>query len=709
MTTELPESLAGRDLVIEGVISAIPEQRRLGQRFEFEIERWVDMAHTEHLPTKLRLSEYRVMPLLEVGQRWHLVVRLKPPHGFMNPGGFDYEAWLLRKQIRALGYVREDSRNRLLGRGSSPAIWLHSQRKALADRIDQAIGESPYRGMIKALALGMRDEMSDGQWQVLLRTGTNHLMAISGLHVGIVAGLGFIAVGWLWRRWYRLLLWCPATQAGAVAAIIFALVYAALAGFSIPTQRAVVMVTGFMIAILLRRFRRPIDGLLLALILVLMFDPLAVMDAGFWLSFAAVAFILLGMAGRLQLGGWWRRWGHVHLLLAVALLPLTVFLFAKASLISPIANLVAVPFVSLIIVPLVLVAVLVSPVAIGLSSLVLSLVEWLFEISWPGLEWLAQLPLASLNFALVSPWLLLPLVIGAVWLLAPNGWPARSVGGLWMGAAILVPQARPAMGEAWFTLLDVGQGLAAVVQTHDHLLVFDTGPSFGKGFDTGAAVVAPYLLQAGWQRIDTLVVSHGDNDHIGGAESLLQQMPAVMVYSSEPERLRSHSAQSCYAGQHWQWDGVEFEMLNPLLHQEGSENNRSCVLRINTVAGGLLLTGDIEHQTEQRLVENVKEGLDVELMVVPHHGSKTSSSKEFIATVSPRWALFPVGYRNRFGLPRQEVVERYDDAGVACMFSGYSGAIEVRFEQNGISPPHAYRWDHRRYWYHMAEGGWSPQ
>lgn len=705
LSHELPESLAGKDLWVEGVISSIPEQTQYGQRFEFEVLDWPDIENAESLPEKLRLSEYGSLPEVAVGERWRLLLRLKPAHGFHNPGGFDYEAWLFRKQIRATGYVREDEAKQLLGKQWSPEFWLHEQRKALADRIDEVLADSSYRGMVKALALGLRDDISDAQWQQLLHSGTNHLMAISGLHVGIVAGLVFFLMRWLWSRSSRLVGWQPAPQVAALAAILAALLYAAMAGFSIPTQRALVMVTAFMLAIILRRFRRPVDALLLALMAVLVIDPLAVMDAGFWLSFAAVTFILFGMSGRLGLTGLWWRWGHVHLLLAITLLPLTLFLFAQASVVAPVANLIAVPVVSVLVVPLVLLATTMLFVWPSLAGLLLAWVDLIFQFMWPGLEWLTQLPLAHVSYALPNDWLLLPLILGVLWFLAPYGWPARWLGLLWVTGALLWPFPRPQMGEAWLSLLDVGQGLAAVVQTQNHVLVFDTGPRFSDSFDTGKSVVLPFLLQAGWSEVDSLVVSHGDNDHIGGAESLLAGMPVRSLYSGTPEKLLAHDPVRCEAGQAWYWDGVEFEMLHPSAGYAGTGNDGSCVLRIKNGQGAILLTGDIELKAEKRLIRDVENKLRAELLVVPHHGSKTSSSKEFIAVVSPRWALFPVGYRNRFGLPRQAVIERYRDAGVKLRSTAYQGGITVALGAHGVSAPKGFRTTRRHYWTHVPEQG----
>jgi competence protein ComEC len=697
-STSLAPELEGRELILQGVIDDLPQQLSYGQRFLLRLEQ-----PAEGLPAKVRLGWYdRHAARLQVGQRWQFKVKLKQPHGYMNPGGFDYEGWLFRHAIRATGYVRNGPENRYLGDVQGIGYAIDRQRARLADAIDAAMPGSEFRGVVQALAIGQRQDISPAQWQVLLKTGTNHLMAISGLHVGLVAGLAFFLLRWLWSRSARLIQLWPAQKAAALAAILAALGYAALAGFSIPTQRALIMVAVLMLSLILQRFRRPSDGLLLALLLVLLLDPLAVMDAGFWLSFAAVAVILFGLSGRISMRGVWWKWGRVHLLLAIALLPLTLLLFQKASLISPVANLIAVPLVSLLVVPLVLLGVLSLPIVPSLGEWLLALVDRLLHLLWFVLEWLAAVPAAQVYHAFSPVWLAAAL-LGALWLLAPRGWPGRWLGGCWLMTAFLLPQARPQAGEAWFTLLDVGQGLAAVVQTKGHTLVFDTGPKLSQDFNTGEAVVVPFLVAGGIDHVDTLVVSHGDNDHIGGAWSLLGRLPVTRVLTSVPERLPEYKPDACLAGQQWRWDGVDFRMLNPADGFVASENNASCVLRVSTTGGSLLLSADIERRAERILLRKRANELHADVLVVPHHGSKTSSTDDFVRAVSPHWALIPAGYRNRFKLPRHAVVDRYLTLGAGVLQSGREGAISLRLGRTGITPPSGYRETNRRYWSHFAK------
>ena len=704
LTTSLAPELEGQDLVIEGVIDSLPERRQFGQRFIFKLEK----VHTrqlpiEKLPAMIRLNWYRTSEKLHIGQRWQLKVRLKHAHGFMNPGGFDYEGWLFRHGIRATGYIREGRENRYISQAEGIKYWLDAKRANLAIQINDALPDGRFTGMIQALAIGLRQQISDEQWEILVKTGTNHLMAISGLHVGLVAGLVFFLSSWFWRRSVYLLNILPANKAGAAAAMMAAFVYAALAGFSVPTQRALIMVMVFMFALLSQRHRRPLDGLLLALLIVLVLDPLAVMDAGFWLSFAAVGIILFGLGGRLGGQQGWAKWGKIHFLIAVGLLPLTLLLFQKASVISPVANLFVVPLVSVLVVPLVLLGTLFLTLIPTIGQGLLQLADFCLKSLWPLLDWLAYLPAAQLHQTFANPWLIVPVSIGLVWLMAPRGWPARWVGGVWVLCVFLLPHDRPEQGEAWFTLLDVGQGLAAVLETQNKTLVFDAGPKFSNSFDTGKVVVLPYLISRGLNRIDTLIVSHGDNDHIGGAESLMKGMPVMTLLASAPNELGHVNARQCQAGQRWRWDGVLFEVLHPDVHFGVDENNNSCVLKVTTNAGSVLLTGDIEKQAERYLRDTQQAKLRADVLIVPHHGSKTSSTPAFVHAVSPRWALFPVGYRNRFGLPRQEIVNRYNDFGVEMLASGLHGAILMKLGRTGISAPRSYRALNRRYWTHFPK------
>jgi competence protein ComEC len=698
LSTGLPAGLEGRDVVVEGVITGIPERKPGLARAELAVERLSGDGRDWPSPGRIRLSWYDRAPGLAAGERWRLVARLKRPRGFANPGGFDVEAHLFRERIRATGYVRDDPRNQRLA--VDQGYRLQRARQALGSRIDAALAGGSLRGVIVALAIGDEQGISRGQWDTLRRTGTSHLVAISGLHIGLVAGLCFFLARWIWARFARGVLICPAPHIGAGAAVAGALVYSALAGFSVPTQRTLVMVGVAMGALLLKRPCSIRHAFVSALLLVLVYDPLAVMEAGFWLSFGAVAVILYGMSHRVGMKGAWWRWGRVHVLVFIGLTPLMLVLFQQNPIVSPLANFIAVPWVSLGVVPLVLVGTLLLTVVPVLGEPVLRLAEWILSGLWPMLEWFARPDTVQWTQHAPVAWTVPLAAIGAVLLLAPRGMPGRWTGAVWLAPALLIAPAPKAEGEFELTLLDVGQGLAAAVTTREHTLVFDTGARFGPDFDAGAAVLIPYLRHDGVRTVDLLILSHGDNDHIGGADSLAGAIGVGRVLSSVPEKIRQWPADRCVAGASWNWDGVSFRLLNPSPADGFSGNDASCVLLIDNGNGRALLTADIQAGAEAALVRRYADGLRAAILVAPHHGSKTSSTPAFVAAVGPRYVLFPAGYRNRWGFPHPKVVERYAATGAHLYSSAEHGAISVRVPRTGGVPsPVTYRQERARYWH----------
>ncbi len=689
----LAPGLVGVDVPVSGHIAQLPEPRGEGQRLVFTVD-----GETEPgVPARLRLNWYDP-PVLKVGERWALVVRLRRPRGLANPGGFDLEQTMFRQGIGAIGYVREKPPPQ---RVATASVSIDGLRQQLRDGFTKALAGSSMTGIAVALAVGDRSLISKEQWRVLTATGTNHLVAISGLHVGLVAGLVFFLVRGGWARLGNLPLYCPAPVAAAAAAMLAALGYSALAGFAIPTQRALVMTSVVMLSLMLRRRLVAADVLGLALWLVLLLDPLAILSGGFWLSFGAVAAIFYAMGGRRQQSSRWLQWGRLQWTVSLALAPLLLLLFQQVSLISPLANLMAVPWVGFVVVPAVLLTAVLLPLSPVLSGYLLSGVAVALEGLWWLLEYFAGLPLAVWQHG-APPWWMLPLAgVGLALLLAPRGLPGRWLGLLWLLPAFTYQPPRPAPGAFDFYLLDVGQGLAAVVQTHRHVLLFDAGPVWRGGFDTGESVVVPFLRRLGEKRLDTLIVSHSDGDHSGGAAAVLRQMGAGEILAGQPARLSANGVKACRRGQRWQWDGVTFEMLHPGERPagEGGDNERSCVLKVSTVGGSLLLPADIEAAAEAELLTTYGKRLAAEVLVAPHHGSLTSSSEAFIDAVSPNWVLFAVGHGNRFGLPRREVVSRYAARGINMADTAQAGAMGFRFGPDGVASPRLYRHDYRRYWH----------
>ena len=693
----LPESLAGVDVVVTGRIADIPVADEKLQRFLLDVRHLEVSGYTGPVPERIKLSWYYGEPV-RAGESWRLNVRLKPPHGFMNPGGFDYEAWLFQHGIHATGYVRKATGNRRLakaGWGDAARIREH-----IAQRIGAALCASEFAGLVMALGVGSRSGIDREQWQVLVQTGTNHLIAISGLHIGLAAAFGY----GLSRRLIpvRLMPLVPAQHLATVCAVLAASVYAMLAGFAIPTQRALLMLLCFGGAAWFRRTTRPQDVLMTALVVVLLWDPASVMSPGVWFSFLAVAVIFYAITGR-SARFRWLQWGRLQVVIALALFPLSLFMFQQVSLIAPLANFVLVPYVSLLVVPLILLGMLLLPAAPAAAAMAFNGAGALLELAWPVLEWLSNLP--GSHWVKSEPGLPATLIAlaGVAVLLAPRSGLLRLSGVFLLLPALLSEPQRPAAGAYELTVLDVGQGLAVVVRTRNRTLVYDTGARFSDRLDSGEAVLLPFLRRAGVRQIDRLVISHGDGDHIGGADSVLAAYPDTAVLGQDVERLSAASRAHCEAGQGWEWDGVAFTLLHPDHAVYAESNNRSCVLRVDGEGGSLLLAGDIEKNVEQRLVREVPEALPADILVAPHHGSNTSSTVPFIEAVAPRIVIFAAGYRNRYHFPTAKVVRRYRALGAAMFTSGHSGALRIRVDpRQGISRVESYREDRRKYWHHRA-------
>ena len=694
----LPERLAGEDRIVTVRVRDIPARDETVQRFIADVVACRADACTGPFPKRLKLSWYYGEPV-RAGETWQFTVRLKPPHGFMNPGGFDYEAWLYQQGIHATGYVRSGQTSRRLG----AAALSHSTalRQGIADRIGSVLQSSAFAGLVGALAVGDRGGIDAEQWQVLINTGTNHLIAISGLHIGLAAAFGYT----LCRRLVpaRLMQRVPAQHLALVCAVLVASVYAMLAGFAIPTQRALLMLICVVVAALLRRASRPMDVLAMALILVLLWDPVSVMSAGFWFSFLAVAVIFYTVSGTAR-SRWW-RWLWLQVVIAVALLPMSLFMFQRASLVSPLANVFMVPYVSLLIVPLVLLSMLLMPFASTVAGLLLMLAAWLFEFIWPLLQWLSEAPFS--HWTQASPGLvrLMLAFAGLAILLAPRIRHWRFAGIMLVLPMLMVQRGTPAGGGYALHLLDVGQGLAVVVRTASHTLVYDTGARFSERLDSGEAVIVPFLRYQAIGKLDMLMISHGDGDHIGGAASLLDAYPGTPVLGQGIEGLEAAASAPCAAGQQWVWDGVRFSVMHPDAQSYPTRNNRSCVLKIEGRGGTTLIAGDIENKVEKRLIRDHAAALPADILIAPHHGSKTSSSQAFIQAVAPQTVVFAAGYRNRYGFPAASVVARYQALGIDMHVVGHQGAISVNVDpRSGVGTIESQRTAGRRYWHHRPPG-----
>ncbi|MBC3886220.1 DNA internalization-related competence protein ComEC/Rec2 [Undibacterium griseum] len=751
MRQQLPVAWEGRDLSVTGTVASLPLQLAQGQRFDFTVEDWQDSALTpqerQNLPQKLSLSWYamnngfgmqsqNISPdwqMVQPGQRWQLRVRLKRPHGNANPDGFDYEVWLLEQGIRATGTVRNaaeaDGAASPPNRKLQEFVWsagnlVERSRALLRARMHAALPDAPYAGVIVALVIGDQREIPQSDWTVFNRVGIGHLISISGLHITMVAGMFAWLMSWLWRRSFFLdlvlPLRIPAQKIAALAGALMAVLYVALAGFGVPAQRTMVMLLVVAVAMWNGRITRISSVLCLALAAVVLADPWAVLSPGYWLSFAAVGVIIYaaGSGGEMQEvhgpGGnasdsRRRRWhatlnaaARTQYAVTVGLVPLTMLLFGQISLISPVANAVAIPLISLVVTPMSLLG---SIAPAPLSGWLLLAAHGLVQILAGVLGWCSQLPFAVWNAALPSWWIFVLALAGIVWLLAPRGWPMRWLGAVCCLPLLLVPPEPVAQGKMRVTAFDVGQGMALLLETAQHRLLYDTGPFYAPGSDGGSRVILPFLKSHGIHQLDMLMVSHQDSDHSGGALSILQQLPVTLVSSSlredAPLVLQAKAHRRCISGQSWEWDGVQFEILQPVsASYESSKwksNARSCTLKVSAPDFSMLLPGDIEATQEDELIHMQPEKLRADVLLAPHHGSGTSSTPAFLRAVSPALAIFQVGYLNRYHHPKPEVFQRYADFGINRLRTDESGAITLEFGASlHVS---RFRQAHARYWY----------
>ncbi|MBK8815045.1 MAG: DNA internalization-related competence protein ComEC/Rec2 [Methylococcaceae bacterium] len=673
LNDRLPEHLAGIDVEIQGMIADIPEHESNHIRFNLKVE-----TAEKAVPSELRLTWYYPDQVVKAGQRWQFTVRLKPPHGNFNPGGFDYERWLFVEGIGATGYIRTKPEPKMLSEGSllnGFAVW----RQAIADRLTQTSATCDSLPMIKALTIGDGDSLSPQQWEVFRKTGTTHLMVISGSHIGLIAALVYLMTIKLWSR-TGIMAWSP-QKVAALSALAIAFIYAGLTGFSVPAQRAALMIAIAMLAIVSQRNTRPYSILALALFGVLLVDPLVVLSPGFWLSFIAVSLIIYTLGGRLKKPGFFLGAFKINWVTSIGLSPLLLFFFQQVSIISPLANLIAVPIIGIVIVPLALSATLLLFVVPAIAEKLFYVTDLALQGLWWMLAKMAELPLATISHSQPSWWALGFAVPGIIVLFTPKGMPSR-----WLGLVMLCPlvfteNEKIAPGTAELTLLDVGQGLSAVVQTANHTLVYDTGAKFSSTSDSGQSVVLPYLRSRGIEQVNTLIVSHGDNDHIGGASSLIETIETGTILTSVPQQLSKYTPVGCKAGQSWVWDKVVFTILSPESGQLSSENNNSCVLQIRSKQGSALLPGDIEAETESRLVETYGDKLKSNVLIAPHHGSQTSSTPGFLSAVQPNVILIPAGYRNQFGHPHEDVIRRYRDLPAEFFNNTQNGAVILKLDK----------------------------
>lgn len=721
LAVSLPAALEGRDLQLTGVIERMPQPGPQGTRFVFRVEQARLDEQPVSVPPRISLGWYRdvdgeamlAAPAQELraGQRWQLAARLRRPHGALNPHGFDLELWLFEQGIRASGSVRATAADapRLLAEGVGHAV--ERARQTVRDAILLRVPDAQAAGVLAALAVGDQAAIARDDWELFRDTGVAHLMSISGLHVTLFAWLAAALIGPLWRLSPRLMLALPAPLAARWGGVAAAAGYALLAGWGVPAQRTLWML---LTLALLRssgvRWPQPLV-LLAAAGVVTLLDPWALMQPGFWLSFVAVALLIAAdpLAARAppQAGRRARllqavRGGlRTQAVASLGLAPLSLVFFQQVSLVGFVANLVAIPLVTLAIVPLSLLGMLLPPLWLLAALLVQALVALL--------QWLASWPFASWTAAAAPAWGVAAGLAGGTLLLMPLPWRLRLLGLPLLLPLLVPPLQRPAPGEFEVLVADVGQGSAVLLRTREHLLVYDAGPRYTAESDAGVRVLLPLLRARGERRIDLLMLSHRDIDHVGGAASLLAAMPVMALSSSMADGhallRRDLPHRRCAAGQGWDWDGVQFQVLHPLPGEPAASarpNTLSCVLRVQGSDGrSLLLAGDIEAAQEAALLAREPVALRSQVLLVPHHGSRSSSTEAFIAAVAPATAVVQAGYRNRFGHPAPEVEARYLARGVQWRRSDACGAWT--WAADGAM--HCERHAAARYWHHRENTG----
>ena len=744
----LDPALEGRDLVVTGVVAAMPQRSETGVRFRLDVETATAAGKAVRLVPRVYLGWYgggaaatgdgldpqRQPADLRAGERWRMSVRVKAPHGNSNPHGFDYELWLWEQGLQATGYVRAGPRDPEPQRlGDSWRHPVERARHAVRDAVFERVADRQTAGLLAALIVGDQNAIERGDWDIFRATGVAHLMSISGLHITMFAWLAALLVGSLWRRSPRLCLAWPAQHAALVGGIVLAAAYSLFSGWGVPAQRTVWMLaTVGLLRLSGRRWPWP-SVWLLACAVVVTVDPWALLQAGFWLSFVAVgvlfaadpgtasaakpALAATGLSVRAnQLAGMLVSGLREQWVVTLALTPLTLLLFGQASVVGLAANALAIPWVTLVITPLALAGVALPPFW--------TLAGGAVQLLQAYLQWLAALPFATVSVPAAPVWAGAAGVLGGLLLALRLPWQARALGLPLLLPVLLWQAARPAPGQFELLAADVGQGNAVIVRTAAHTLVYDSGPRYSPESDAGHRVLVP-LLRALDERVDILVLSHSDTDHTGGAAAILAMQPQAQLLSSldaNHELLALRASRRCESGQLWQWDGVDFAVLHPAATDYDAiqkTNAMTCVLRVSNGARTALLAGDIEQAQETRLVAAAARGeplapaaadargpaasaswLRADVLLVPHHGSKTSSSEGFLDAVQPSVALVQAGYRNRFGHPADSVLERYRRRDIAVIDSPHCGAALWRSDAAGDVACQRERAP--RYWQHRA-------
>lgn len=720
IANQLASDLVGQELIVEGQVIDLPESDKRRQLFSFDVEKAYSANSAAenyvHFPAKINVSSYGPLRV-KTGENWRLRVKLKRPRGFVNPGGYDYQVSLLRRGVGAVGYVVANSENELLR--EQPSSSIDVLRYDLQQWLLQK-NNSPEKGILVALLVGDTSGVDKQHWGEMLKTGTNHLIAISGLHLGFFAIVGFFLGNVIGR--FLQLFWrtCPSMYVGYGVAIFFTVFYSIIAGLNIPTLRTLIMLAVVQWVLIWRRSFRGRDTLLVALVLVLLYDPLASFDIGFWLSFGAVAMLMFCFSGRLsrQVISSPLTAARNHLsvfiksqwVMFVGLLIPLALLIHSTTLLAPLANFIAIPLVTFFVVPFLILAAIFYCTPGRVANV---LEDFFLQGAEHGLAWLhwwldylvrvsddKLTPLVAIN-----PWALVIAVLGVALLLLPRG-----LGNRWLGAAalcvgLLTPLApAPALQMLVF---DVGQGTAVLLRTPHHQLLYDTGPRYTENFDAGSALVAPYLQSRGINHLDAIVISHNDSDHSGGLAGVLAAISTDALLLGEPTKYEPAPQlfpvsqpvnKNCHEAKPWRWDGVSFRFITWPVLTSAKANNHSCVLLVEYQGHSILLAGDIEKDVERSLLSQ-QSLQQVDIVLAPHHGSRSSSTRAFVEQLAPGIVIYSAGYRSQHGHPHKDVKARYAAVNSQPFNTAFSGALEFNWNNGEMDPVKQYRQIERRYWF----------
>ena len=636
---------------------------------------------------KIKLSWYRTEQHIITGDIWKLQVKLSIPNGVQNPGGFDSEQRALQQNWVAQGYVKKQAEY-LTYKNS-----IDRYRSRISQQIETALTKGNAR-FIQALALGDTRAITDQDWEILRRTGITHLIAISGFHVGIVALFAVYCSRLFYKALPRLALTVPWPHTCAWVSIISSFLYTAIAGFAIPTVRTALMIAVLMLAKVLYRHVSSIHAVAISLFFILLWEPFSILSAGFWLSFSGVL-LLIAFMPNTNKPNKIIAFIRAQWVVSLGLLPLSIGFFSQTTIIGPLVNLIAIPWISLVVVPMALLGVLFSWIP-PLAVLFWNCAYQCMYGFWIVLEYLQKMHWASINIAQVNIITITLAIVGVCLCLLPKSFPAK-----YLGVFLILPlffQANEQIPENSIRLsvIDVGQGLSVLVRTKSHQLLYDTGAGNNSGFSRGTSTLVPALNALQIDYLDKVIISHGDNDHYGGLAGLQKS-----IHINQLEASRNSIKQSfddCIQGNSWQWDGVRFTYLWPKLEMSNKKNDQSCVLQIEANGKTVLLTGDISKDSEYALIEQYGNQLQSDIVVVPHHGSKTSSSIDFLNMVKPQIAIVSSGFQNRFNHPNQKIVDRYLNFGVNVVNTADLGWIELQSTSSGWQWKHRERTDNKKYW-----------